>query len=132
MPSRHDSKGDDTLLRICISLISSSPLSNGTSTARLTLLALLDELDDLLASTENPLKGAQLIVAPVILPVITRILTGSEGEATSDVRRMAFRTLGRALQHHVIGVREQADSTVLNLLTMGIADSERSVRLSAG
>ncbi|KAF5387623.1 hypothetical protein D9615_000714 [Tricholomella constricta] len=66
------------------------------------------------------------------LPGVARILEGPEDEVNSEVRRLAFAALAKAIHHHGHEYRDVRPAHVLDVVFRGLVDRERSVRLSAG
>ncbi|KAF8076761.1 hypothetical protein FPV67DRAFT_1472577 [Lyophyllum atratum] len=63
---------------------------------------------------------------------VARLLQGSEDEVNSEVRRVAFAALAKVVRHHSLKQRRDGLSSVPDIIFPGLADRERSVRLSAG
>lgn len=87
------------------------------------LLALCDKSDCTIGHTNNK----YLTITPFI-PYLIRILGANPTDARTEVRTKAFRTIEVILKHHTGDIPE----IVVDLLFRGIADEDRSVRISAG
>lgn len=100
----------------------------------MALLEKLAELPCLLAQCDKTdclapnLTNKSLTVGPYI-PVLGRLLEGSEEEAGSDLRRRVYQVLCRAFRHR--NPEEMVDMAV-DMVFKGMNDPDRSVRVSAG
>jgi serine/threonine-protein kinase ATR len=113
------------------------PLSDASSTARISLAAKLGELTCLLAHCRQPLcsDGAEnqyIATIPSCLTVISRLLDGPEAEVTNDVRRRVFAGFKRVIKHHSRNQTLGEFEGVTNIVACGLVDKDRSVRLAAG
>ncbi|KAJ6615603.1 hypothetical protein B0H10DRAFT_2220252 [Mycena sp. CBHHK59/15] len=77
-------------------------------------------------------KRLKLSTIPAGLSVVARFLDGHEGDVSSGVRRRAYGVLSNMIKHHSINPERDRMDHAANTILRGIADSDRSVRLSAG
>jgi serine/threonine-protein kinase ATR len=68
---------------------------------------------------------------PSLLTVLARLIDGREDEVTPPVRRKTYDVLAQAIRHHEHGAEEGMNHAA-NMILRGMADKDRSVRLSAG
>lgn len=87
------------------------------------LLALCDKTDCAKGHTNDK----YLIVTPFI-SLLSRALGGNPADVPIDVRTKAFRTMEAILKHYAGDIPE----VIVDLSFRGIADEDRSVRISAG
>ncbi|KDR84098.1 hypothetical protein GALMADRAFT_219929 [Galerina marginata CBS 339.88] len=88
------------------------------------LLAQCDKTDCLAQTANN-----NFLTVSDYLPLVRLLLDGAAGDSTPDFRRKVYLALSFIVQHH--SATENLDS-VVELLFHGIADADRSVRMSAG
>jgi len=88
------------------------------------LLAYCDKSSCLSHTTNN-----EFIEVGFYLPVISVLLNDPTTESAPDVRRRIYSALAFILQHH--SGKEDLE-LVINLLFSGLADPDRSVKISAG
>ena len=115
----------------------SRPLSNALSPARISLAENLDHLACLLArcnqsDCSSHSEQRNVVTISLCLPVITRLLDGSEAEVTSDVRRKVLAAFNRVIKHHGSECDPDGLERAVQIAFGGITDKERSVRLGAG
>ena len=79
-------------------------------------------------STEETFK---IYIVPSLLTLLARLLDGKEDEVTPLVRHKTYDALTRAIMHHDHRTDERLDH-VADMILRGMADQDRSVRLSAG
>lgn len=72
-----------------------------------------------------------MYIVPSLLTVLARLLDGAEDQVTPLVRRKTYGALAQAVGHHIIRGDEGLDH-VADMAFRGMADKDRSVRLSAG
>lgn len=88
------------------------------------LLALCDKTDCLSQTTHN-----DFLSVGEYIPLVNRLLTGTPEEVTADCRRRLYIALGLILKHH--SGKEDVNAFI-DPIFRGMADSDRSVRISAG
>ncbi|KAG5654241.1 hypothetical protein H0H81_005928 [Sphagnurus paluster] len=71
------------------------------------------------------------VLHPVYNGVI-HLLDGPEEQVNSEVRRLAFAVLAKAVRHDSSECQKDKPETILDTLFRGLCDRERSVRLGAG
>ncbi|CAA7258548.1 unnamed protein product [Cyclocybe aegerita] len=110
------------------------PLQSTTAIARSGLLERISALPCLLAQCDqsNCLEqngNNQYIMAQVYVPLVSRLLKGTDDEVTVEIRRKTYSALSHIFKHH----SGTQDLTLLwGLLHRGLIDPDRNVRLSAG
>ncbi|KAJ7581045.1 hypothetical protein C8J56DRAFT_793738 [Mycena floridula] len=108
------------------------PLLDPTASSRLSLIGLVDNLGKLLSSSPTPIRNTQLSTINFVMPLAGYLLSGTDEQVTSEVRRKTFKALDSILKHHRLHSREDIDATTVGLFIKGMSDENRSVRLSAG
>lgn len=69
---------------------------------------------------------------PAFMSVVFRLLEGSDGEVTTEVRRHIYEVLRQAVRHHSQGSGRNRLESLAGLIKQGMEHRARSVRLSAG
>lgn len=87
------------------------------------LLALCDKTD----CTKGHVNNKFLAITPFI-PALTRVLGARPADGMTEARTKAFRTIEAIMKHHTGDIPE----IFVDLLFRGIADEDRSIRISAG
>lgn len=87
------------------------------------LLALCDKSD----CTQGHTNNKYLSITPFI-PILIRVLGANAADGTAELRTKAYRAIDVILKHHT----GDTPQIVVDLLFRGIADEDRSVRISAG
>ncbi|KAH8096675.1 hypothetical protein BXZ70DRAFT_1032531, partial [Cristinia sonorae] len=113
------------------------PVYNPSATARLTLAKHLAELPCALfhdsdSSCVKPDRMLAVSTIPVCLRVSISLLEGSNTEVTPAVRRAVFDAIGRGTRHHTMGFGGRKFEHVAEIIYMGMRNTDRGVRLSAG
>lgn len=88
------------------------------------LLALCDKTDCLSQTTHN-----DFLSVCEYIPLINWLLSGTAEEVTPDCRRRLYNALGYICKHHS---GKEDVNVVIDLIFRGMADPDRSVRISAG
>ncbi|KAJ3516810.1 hypothetical protein NLJ89_g892 [Agrocybe chaxingu] len=110
------------------------PLLSTTPTARSGLLERISALPCLLAQCDrsNCLEqngNNKYMMAQVYVPLVSRLLKGTDDEVTVEIRRKTYSAFSCILKHH----SGTQDLTLMwGLLYRGSIDPDRNVRLSAG
>ncbi|TCD67266.1 serine/threonine-protein kinase M1 [Steccherinum ochraceum] len=113
------------------------PIYNPSAEARLALARHLADLPCALAHDSNvscgaPGRALAISTIPVCLRVKTSILEGPKTEVTPTVRRVVFDAIGKSIRHHTMGFGGKRLEYAAEAIYMGMKDSDRGVRLSAG
>lgn len=113
------------------------PIYNSFPEARLALANHLVALPCALVhgvDSDCSMPGRPLAVStiPVCLRVATCMLDGSVAEVTPAVRRTVYEAVGRSARHHSTGFGGRRLEHAAEIINVGMKDTDRSVRLSAG
>ncbi|KAG6832347.1 hypothetical protein H0H87_001811 [Tephrocybe sp. NHM501043] len=140
--SRDDEENASEYQFSCIVLrrlqeLSHRPLSNTRASFRASLAKNVASLVCLLSHCNGSICSVSFNVEhmPIlssVIDVVIQLLEGPEHEVTSELRRLAFNALIRVIRHHAIKEDNLRFDDIQKIIFRGLADRERSVRLSAG